>query len=248
LDRIAIISDIHGNIPALEAVLRDIRQRRIKRIFCLGDLVGKGPDSDQAVDICRERCEIVVRGNWDEALCREQKDPMPVWYQKQLGPERMDYLKNLPNTIDIRFSGRNVRLFHASPVNVFYRVQRDDAEEKLQTMFTNTGFTGSNFAPDTVGYGDIHYAYIKHFRNKVLFNAGSVGNPLDYPLAAYAILEGRSDASEISPFSINIVRLPYDIERTLRRARELDMPELEPFEIELRTSRFRGLPPHILYA
>ena len=63
MDRIAIISDIHGNIPALEATLRDIQRRNIKRIFCLGDLVGKGPHSDQAVDICREVCEGIIRGN-----------------------------------------------------------------------------------------------------------------------------------------------------------------------------------------
>ena len=51
MDQIALISDIHGNIPALEATLHDIRRRHIQRIFCLGDLVGKGPHSDQAVPL-----------------------------------------------------------------------------------------------------------------------------------------------------------------------------------------------------
>ena len=53
MDRIALISDIHGNIPALKATLCDIKRRGIQRVFCLGDLVGKGPSSDQVVDICR---------------------------------------------------------------------------------------------------------------------------------------------------------------------------------------------------
>lgn len=57
MDQVAIISDLHGNIPALEATLNDIKRRNIKRIFCLGDLVGKGPHSDKAVDICQDVCE-----------------------------------------------------------------------------------------------------------------------------------------------------------------------------------------------
>src|SRR2546425_8162996 len=68
VDHIAIISDIHGNLPALEATLRDIRRRGIGHIVCLGDLVGKGPYSDVVVDVCAETCETVVRGNWDDAL------------------------------------------------------------------------------------------------------------------------------------------------------------------------------------
>jgi len=57
MERIALISDVHGNTIALETVLSDIRRRGIERVFCLGDLVGKGPDPDLAVDICRNACE-----------------------------------------------------------------------------------------------------------------------------------------------------------------------------------------------
>ena len=59
MDKIAVISDIHGNMPALETVLDDIRQRGIEQIFCLGDLAGKGPLSAEAVDTIREVCDIV---------------------------------------------------------------------------------------------------------------------------------------------------------------------------------------------
>lgn len=68
MERIAIVSDIHGNMTAWEAVLKDIRSRGLKRIFCLGDLVGKGPDPVQVVDLVRETCEQVIRGNWDELV------------------------------------------------------------------------------------------------------------------------------------------------------------------------------------
>ncbi len=61
MDYVAIISDLHGNIPALEATLQDIKRRGISRIFCLGDLVGKGPHSDKIVDMCQDVCEKVSK-------------------------------------------------------------------------------------------------------------------------------------------------------------------------------------------
>ena len=61
MDKIAVISDIHGNIPALESVLQDIKLRGIKRIICLVDLVGKGPHSSR-IEIIRKECEVVVMG------------------------------------------------------------------------------------------------------------------------------------------------------------------------------------------
>lgn len=68
MDKIAVISDIHGNIPALEAALKDISERQIKRIICLGDLVGKGPCPEKAIDIVKEQCETVILGNWDDLV------------------------------------------------------------------------------------------------------------------------------------------------------------------------------------
>lgn len=62
MDRIAVISDIHGNWPACEAVLEDIASRGISRVFCLGDLIGKGPSPSEVLDAVRQRCEVVVRG------------------------------------------------------------------------------------------------------------------------------------------------------------------------------------------
>jgi len=70
MDKIAVISDVHGNIPALEAVLADIRERGIDLIYNLGDLIGKGARSDLVVDRCREVCQVIVRGNWDDHLLR----------------------------------------------------------------------------------------------------------------------------------------------------------------------------------
>ena len=242
MEKIALIADIHGNMPALEAVLKDIGKQKIKRIFCLGDMVGKGPHSEKAVDICREACESTVMGNWDRAVLNRQKHPVLKWHQERLGEDRLRYLAKLPNTIEFHISGRKVRLFHASQVGVDYRVHVWDPEEKHLAMFNNTKFTGNTFKPDTVGYGDIHMVYLKNIRGKLLFNVGSVGNALDEPTAAYVILEGNYGDAEKGNFSIDTVRLPYDIEQAIKQARAEGMPELEPYTNELRTAIYRGIP------
>jgi protein phosphatase len=109
-------------------------------------------------------------------------------------------------------------------------------------MFDNTDFTGYGMAPDAVGYADIHFAFQATYGEKTLFNVGSVGNPLDKPLACYLVLEGKLEGNSESPFSLNIVRLPYDIDLAVKRARESGMPEFAPYENKLRTAHYRGLP------
>jgi protein phosphatase len=250
MEKIAIISDIHGNIPALETVLRDIRRRGIKRIFCLGDLVGKGPHPEKAVDICREACEVVVQGNHDEFMGNGREHPaLPflAWHRARLGNERLDYLRSLQHAHDFIISGRKVRLFHASQIGVHHRIHLNTPEEEHQAMFANTAFTGDGFEPDAVGYGDIHYIFLKSLKNllgRVLFNAGSVGNPLDEPRSAYVIMEGNYGDEKPGYYSIQMIRLPYDIDLAIRQAREAGLPETElsAYENELRTSRYRGLP------
>jgi protein phosphatase len=243
MDRIAVISDLHGNLTALTAALADIRRRDIRRIFCLGDLIGKGPRSDEVVDLSRAACELTVRGNWDEfILDTASDDPLKRWHQERLGPERLGYLAGLPNTIEFLLSGRRVRLFHASQVSVHHRIHMDDTMERHLAMFDNTPFTGDGPPPSLVGYGDIHDAYVKNFAGRTLFNAGSVGNPLDMPLAAYAILEGAYGQSDPGPFAIQLARVPYDIEGEIGAAAALDMPDLAPYADELRTARYRGAP------
>jgi protein phosphatase len=224
-------------------VLKDIRERSIKRVFCLGDLVGKGPHPEKVVDICRETCEMVIMGNWDYFMSDDNDYPALRWHRQRLGKENMDYLRDLPGTVDFLCSGKKVRLFHASQIGVAHRVHMFDSEEKHLAMFTSTDFTGDDFEPDTVGYADIHQVYLKNYRGKLLFNVGSVGNPLDEPLASYAIMEGRYGDKDHGPFSINLIRLPYDIELAIKQARDKAMPELEEYENELRTARYRGIKP-----
>lgn len=244
-ERIAIISDVHGNLTALETVLAHIKESGITRIFNLGDLVGKGPRSAEAVDRCRAVCEVTVRGNWDADVAG-RPDPVPVtvqWHRAQLGEERLAYLAALPGSFDFMLSGRWVRLFHASQMGVFDRVHMAGPREAHRAMFDNTDFTGFGSEPQIVAYGDLHVAYALNFDNRTLFNAGSVGNPLDLPLASYAVLQGTYGAETPLPWSLDFIRLPYDIEGEIAAAEASGMPDLGYYANELRTAIYRGRTP-----
>jgi len=240
MDRIAVVSDIHGNMPALDATLRDIGRRGIGRIVCLGDLVGKGPHSDLVVDRCRAVCEVVVRGNWDDGISAPTDNPTILWHRARLGDGRLDYLRTLPACVEFLMSGKRVRLFHASPQSVHHRVRQRDPDPVLLAMFDNTEVTGHSTVPDIVGYGDIHEPYMRTFPMKTLFNVGSVGNPHDTPQASYAVLEGAYGSAIGAPLAIHVIRVPYDIERAIQDAIDCDMPSLEPYARELRTAQYRG--------
>lgn len=253
MNRIAVISDIHGNVPALQAVLNDIQKRAIERIICLGDLVGKGPDSDQVIDIVRNRCESVVKGNWDDLMNKKMEINNPAypafhetqaWHKQRIGPERLAYLASLPFSCEFPLSGRLVRLFHASSTSVYHRVYPTHPFEERLAMFENTEETGTpsdKRTPEIVGYGDIHTSFLQQLQEKTLFNTGSVGNPLDTTQASYAVLEGEWGSWLPAAVSVQLIRVPYDIELAVRLAEQSGMPELDAYKQELRTARYRGL-------
>jgi protein phosphatase len=247
MERIAVISDIHGNIPALDAVEDDILQRGITRVICLGDIVGKGPHPDKAVDRVRKLCEIVIQGNWDDFIGKKENAVLK-WHQERLGTDRIRYLSELPFSYDCIMSGKLLRLFHASAKSIYHRVQPWSSMEERLGMFEPVGIHKGNDGdshderlPNVVGYGDVHNAFVQHLKGKLLFNTGSVGNPLDMPQASYAILEGVWGSENPGAFSVQLVRVPYDIELAIRHAEEANMPELAPYQQELRTAKYRGL-------
>lgn len=252
MDRIAIISDIHGNMPALEAVLLDIEQRGIKRIICLGDIVGKGPDPDKAIDRIRDVCEVVVQGNWDLGITYKQEHIGGLWQQNKIGEERLQYLKQLAFANEFLLSGKLFRLFHASASSVFNRLKRKASKAERLAMFSSTEMTNqtcSSKRPDIVGYADIHVPYlltlktpsdepaeIPHGSGLTLFNVGSVGTPYDgIPLSCYAVVEGVLNSLQHAGYSIQFVRVPYDIEKAVQLAKAAEMPESDRYILEIST-------------
>ncbi|GII98129.1 putative phosphodiesterase [Sediminihabitans luteus] len=242
LDRLALISDVHGNLTALEAVLDDIASRGITRVLGLGDAIGKGPRGSAVVDRLQEVCEVCVRGNWEDFLPVMQ-DPSPefAWWLADLRPDQRVWVRSLPLSHDLLLSGRRVRLLHASARSVYSKLFFRDVREGFDGMFATTELTGDGPTPDVVVYGDVHDAFVRTSRGRTLINVGSVGNPLDEPVPSYVVLEGVADSPDRGPFSVQVVRVPYDVEAEIAVAHALGMPQVGPWEVELRTGVYRGL-------
>lgn len=258
LDRIALVSDVHGNLTAYKAVLADIAARGITRVINLGDVVGKGPRGSACTALTRERCEATVRGNWEVVVAGtgEIRSEAQAWWRAELSTEDRRWLVTVPGSVDLELSGRRVRLLHASPIDEFTRVHRDHSDEEFAMMFEPTPFTGDVPRADVVVYGDIHEPYLRSGTEGLLVNAGSVGNQLDDPTPSYVILEGDTGGGEIdgesvgegltsgaaAPFGVQFVRVPYDVEAEIAATRALSMPqaEIEAYAVELRTGVYRG--------
>ena len=262
MDKIAIISDVHGNITALKAVIADIEKRHINKIFCLGDSILKSCNSDKVIDLLREKCEVIVKGNCDEAITRPGIPKGRFWTRDLIGEERASFIYNLPVSYDFYMSGYLIRLFHSSPFgldyifnpmfsnkhNIYSATEIHDAMK----LFENTEFIGKNNTdpiPDMVGYGHIHTPNILRIRNKTIFNPGSVGMPIemlndDYndetnkfsTVASYIILEGEYDSRELSSIDINLVRLPYNIEEEIKLLEASTLPSKNKVIKELRSA------------
>lgn len=248
MERIALISDIHSNIVALKAVLKDIEERNITRIFCLGDIVLKGSSPCEVLDIIREKCEVVIKGNCDDYSVNADNFHKQ-WYKDKLGEERISYLSNLPMYKDISMSGSNIRLFHASKNDLNYRILDISSEQEKLHLFDDE----NGNIPDIVIYADIHKQYLEKIQNKTILNIGSVGNPLEISLgdiptsnmeeltqAHYCIIEGYLNAQEKKPLGIQFIRVPYNIEEELKLAQQNGSPDYEKYELELLKGKYRG--------
>lgn len=247
MEKIAIISDIHSNITAFNRVLEDIEDRGIKRIFCAGDLVLKGSSPCEVVDKVKQKCEVIVKGNADEGAINGTT-PHKVWHREKLGKERIEYLNQLPMYYDFYMSGSLIRMFHASRNDTNFRIMDfDNVEEKIKLFEDENGRI-----PDIILYGDIHIQYMQKFYNKTLVNVGSVGNVVEFlnhdenikdmsetTQAYYTILEGNYGSTERSSFSIQFVRVPYDINEEIEIAKKNEIPSLENYILELTTGMYR---------
>ncbi len=251
MDKIAIISDVHGNITALNAVLEDIKARDIKRIFCLGDSIVKCANPDLVIDKLKEVCEVILIGNTDYAICCPEAKDKGFWSRVKIGEERANFIYSLPKIHEFYMSGYFIRLFHASPYSLDHiynpmysnkgsengKIELDGPEE----MFKNTDFIGkkdSDPIPDIIGYGHIHTPCIVRFKNKTLFNPGSVGIAVEMlnddindksnkfsTLASYIIVEGFYGEQKLKPISFNLVRVPYDVEKEIKYVKESTMSD-----------------------
>ena len=263
--RIAIISDIHGNLEALKTTLEDIKKRKIDKIFCLGDSVGKGCHSEECLKLVRENCEVVIQGNCDVDLDNSvYKKPLHNislellharvnWLNSLLSEESKEYLLNLPFSYEFYMSGSLIRIFHAHPEKETAVIINEDSYEKKYRMFEPSENTVSDKVADIIIYGHLHAPFMNKFYNKTLINVGSVGNSFDVirddekdsnvletTAINYLILEGEYGAEEYGAnLSFEFVRIPYNIDKELE---DLDKNlEPEAYEKELKEGRYRNM-------
>lgn len=262
MDKVAIISDVHGNITALRAVIKDIEERKVNKIFCLGDSVLKSCSADLVIDLLREKCDVILKGNCDEAVARPGIPKGRFWTRDLIGEERANYIYNLPISYEFYISGYLVRLFHSSPFGLDYvfnpmfsnknTIYSATEIHNPMELFENTDFIGktpNDPTPDIVGYGHIHTPNIVRVRNKTIFNPGSVGMPIEMlndnlydetnkfsTLASYIILEGNLDSRELSSLNFNLIRLPYNIEEEIAILKSSCLPSKDKLVLELRSA------------
>ena len=173
--KIAIISDIHGNLEALRATLDDIEKRKVDKIICLGDIIAKGVHPKECIKLVKENCEIVLQGNCDLHFSTEHKniDEMSEqeqrrikWNQSLIDQKDRKYLLSLPFSYEFYMSGSLVRLFHATPkVNNKAILNVDSIETKYE-MFLPSENTISQEKADVVIYGHIHHPYMDKIYNR----------------------------------------------------------------------------------
>lgn len=228
--RVAIISDVHGNLAALEGVIADMRE--VDAVWCLGDIVGYGPDPQACVDRVRALAQTAVVGNHDLAAVgqldlltfNDLAAESAEWTARQLDADARDYLTNLP----LREVRADFQLVHGSPRDPVWEYLSDpsQAADNFACFVGLACFVGHTHVP--VGFscepGDddgltvqtepVRYGKSIDLRNRRhILNVGSVGQPRDGdPRARYVILDTEIRAYERR-------RVVYDVARTQERLR-----------------------------
>jgi putative phosphoesterase len=165
--RIAVIADIHANLPALQAVADDVTRIGADAMYCVGDVVGRGPHPNETIDLVRRLAIPTVQGNWDEAvgMDREQTgasfatsegeaaaDASMRWTADVLTEDNKAWLRQLPKSLRVDLGGRSVSFFHGSPLReneylwserpsrVFARIASDEADDLFCFGHTHEAF------------------------------------------------------------------------------------------------------------
>lgn len=221
--RIAIISDIHGNFIALEAVLQDLeKQPEIDALVVAGDLCLNGPAPRQALERVQALHCPVLQGNTDAEIVTqapdkgEKKRNTTAWTREQIGAAGVHYLAGLPFSHTVQNpGGSDLLIVHANPLNledaIFPNAEDDELERLLGGLKKRVG---------ALAFGHLHIAYTRQWRDLLLVDVGSCGLPRDDDhRAAYGILSWQKHRWEAE-----IRRVPYDVEAVIHQIKTCGMP------------------------
>ena len=232
--RYAIIADIHANLAAFTAVLDDIKRwGGVDEIWCLGDIVGYGPDPHQCIELLRQYNHVCVAGNHDWAaigkLATSEFNPdagiVCRWTTQQLSPEDVEYLENLPEIIQ----KGDFTLVHGSPREHIweYLISIGSAKENFDYFQSQFCLVGHSHVPMVFKYDETDTCSSSQFvpdiklvlgKSRLIINPGAVGQPRDGdPRASYAIYDSETEM-------IRLCRVPYDVGVTQTRMVKQNLP------------------------
>ncbi|MCA8997785.1 MAG: metallophosphoesterase [Planctomycetaceae bacterium] len=236
----AIISDIHGNLEALEAVLADIRSQNIPEIYCLGDIIGYGPNPRECIDLVVENCQVTILGNHDQAALFDPDgfnagaERAIFWTRSMLesgdprgNEERWEFLGELPRMkreqefLFVHGSARNPLNEYVFPEDIYNQRKM----ERIFGLVDRYCFQGHTHIPggffedyDFKSPEELNYK-LELGNQKVLVNVGSVGQPRDgINRSSYVVLDDKT---------VHFRRVDYDFEKTISKIYAI--PELDNF-------------------
>ena len=235
---IAIISDIHGNLTALKAVLDDIKNNKdeIDQILCLGDLVGYNPEPEKTINLIKKSCDIVIGGNHDKSMVDEVDTrwfkysikKSIQWTKENLSKESLTYLDSLNLREDITIGNYNLILAHGSPKrsSPFQYIFNEYDIKNIEPLIFNSNilFIGHTHVPSC--YYNQGEGWKKNKSKNIeinpslhyVINVGSVGQPRDgNPKSSYVVFNPTNNHLEFK-------RVEYNIEEVKQKFNETDLP------------------------
>lgn len=225
--RIALLSDIHANLPALEAVIAHGEGKEIDKIWNLGDSVGYGAFPDEVVQLLRQESILSILGDYDRKALKankkgkksiKTKHPQKrlafIWANRHLSARSRKYLRSLPEKRQIKESGWDMLLIHGSPASRKEHLEPDTPESRLKEL-------SKIASAQIVICGHSHQPFLRHVDQVRFINPGSVGRPDDGdPRASYAILELRQEWMWVDHY-----RVDYDVVSAVQAIRKNNLPE-----------------------
>ncbi len=233
--KIAVISDIHSNLYALDSVLADIETKDVDMIVCTGDLVGYGTRPNEVIETLKKNKILTIMGNYDDAIGNlkivcgcDYPDPkdaekagLSMHFTGQTTTnENKEYLRNLPKELIFTFDNKTIRFVHGSTrlINEYLKENSKEADEVMSELVENI-----------LVCGHTHIPYAKYYDEKLLINAGSVGKPkTGNPNANYVIIDIKNEdeiSKTPSSVEVEIIEVEYDFERI---ANEIEENEILP--------------------
>ncbi|HLE58063.1 MAG TPA: metallophosphoesterase family protein [Candidatus Limnocylindria bacterium] len=205
--RVAVLADLHANLPALRAVFADLTSIDCQEAWCLGDVVGRGPHPDEVVDELRRLQIPTVQGNWDEAVGMDRDETGTAWGSAEheaaglaslrwtasrMRDENRAWLRQLPTSLRLAVEGRSALLVHGSPLRSSDYLWRDRPTRDFARVASDEG-------DDIICFGHTHETFHRVLGTVNFVSAGSVGcGETGDARARYAVLDVTEDGVEVS--------------------------------------------------